>query len=82
MLLLLQGEVRTYLLSEEGREITLFRLYAGDSCVLSASCVIIWDDDGRKLRETDPATPMYYNKDGGKKYHASHCSLWRDRGAQ
>ena len=40
MLLLLQGEVRTYLLSEEGREITLFRLYAGDSCVLSASCVI------------------------------------------
>ena len=29
--------------------------------------IIIWDDDGRKLRETDPATPMYYNKDGGKK---------------
>ena len=40
MLLLLSGEIRTYLLSDEGREVTLFRLYAGDVCVLSASCVI------------------------------------------
>lgn len=40
MLLILSGEIRTYLLSEEGREVTLFRLYAGDLCVLSASCVI------------------------------------------
>ena len=27
-------------LSEEGREVTLFRLYPGELCVLSASCVI------------------------------------------
>ena len=40
MLLLLSGEIRTYLLSDEGREVTLYRLYAGDACVLSASCVI------------------------------------------
>ncbi|MGN0348606.1 MAG: Crp/Fnr family transcriptional regulator [Roseburia sp.] len=40
MILLLSGELRTYILSEEGREITLFRLYEGDACVLSASCVI------------------------------------------
>ncbi len=40
MLLLLSGEIRTYLLSDEGREVTLYRLYAGDVCVLSASCVI------------------------------------------
>ena len=33
--------------------------------------IIIWDDDGRKLTETDAATPMYYNKDGGKKYHTN-----------
>ena len=31
--------------------------------------IIIWDDDGRKLTETDASTPMYYNKNGGKKYH-------------
>ena len=40
MLFILSGEIRTYLLSEEGREVTLFRLYPGELCVLSASCVI------------------------------------------
>lgn len=40
LLLVLSGEIRTYLLSGEGREITLFRLYPGDLCVLSASCVL------------------------------------------
>ena len=40
MLFVLSGELRTYLLSEEGREVTLFRLYPGELCVLSASCVI------------------------------------------
>ena len=27
MLFILSGEIRTYLLSDEGREVTLFRLY-------------------------------------------------------
>jgi len=40
MLLVLSGEIRTCLLSDEGREITLFRIYPQDLCVLSASCVI------------------------------------------
>ena len=40
MLFILSGEIRTYLLSDEGREVTLFRLYPGELCVLSASCVI------------------------------------------
>ena len=40
MLFILSGEIRTYLLSDEGREVTLFRLYPGQLCVLSASCVI------------------------------------------
>ena len=37
--------------------------------------IIIWDDDGRKLTETDASTPMYYNPTGGKKYHTTaRCS--------
>ena len=40
MLFIISGEIRTYILSDEGREITLFRLYPNDLCVLSASCVI------------------------------------------
>ncbi len=35
-----QGELRTYILSSEGKEITLFRSYEGDCCILSASCAL------------------------------------------
>lgn len=35
-----KGCLRAYMLSEEGREITLYRLYNGDTCTLSASCII------------------------------------------
>lgn len=34
------GRLRVYLLSEEGKEVTLFRLLDGDVCLLSASCVM------------------------------------------
>ncbi len=34
------GCLRTYLLSESGKEVTLYRLEEGDICVLSASCVL------------------------------------------
>lgn len=34
------GCIRLYMLSEEGRDITLYRLHAGDMCMLSASCVL------------------------------------------
>ncbi len=40
VILVKTGCLRLYLLSEEGKEITLYRLYAGDICMLSASCVI------------------------------------------
>lgn len=34
------GRLRLYMLSEEGKEITLYRLSEGDICMLSASCVL------------------------------------------
>ncbi len=34
------GQLRTYIVSDEGREITMYRLREGDTCVLSASCVM------------------------------------------
>jgi CRP/FNR family transcriptional regulator len=40
ILLIKSGELRTYLLSEDGREISLYRLYSGDVCILSASCIL------------------------------------------
>lgn len=36
----LSGRIRVYIVSEEGREITLYTLEPGDNCVMSASCVI------------------------------------------
>lgn len=40
MLLVTKGQLRTHLLSEEGKDVTLYRLNEGDVCVLSASCVL------------------------------------------
>ena len=34
------GRLRLYMLSEDGKEITLYRLMPGDICMLSASCVL------------------------------------------
>lgn len=34
------GSLRLYMMSEDGKEITLYRLHKGDMCMLSASCVL------------------------------------------
>lgn len=34
------GQLRGYILSEEGREITLYRLFEQDMCLFSASCML------------------------------------------
>ena len=38
--LIRSGCLRVYILSEKGKDITLYRLYPGDMCMLSASCVL------------------------------------------
>lgn len=40
LITVLSGQLRTYILSDEGREITLFRVYENHVCVLSASCLM------------------------------------------
>jgi len=40
VLLVKSGELRAYILSEGGKEATLYRLYPGDVCILSASCLM------------------------------------------
>ena len=37
ILLLRSGQLRAYLLSEDGRDVTLYRLFGGEVCILSAS---------------------------------------------
>ena len=44
LLLLLQGSVRVQQLSEKGREIVLYRVGAGESCVLTTACLLAFED--------------------------------------
>ena len=40
VILVRSGSLRLYILSEEGKDVTLYRLHRGDMCMLSASCVL------------------------------------------
>ena len=60
------GRLRIYILSEEGKEITLYRLSPGQMCMLSASCVlsaITFDVyvDAEEPTECYKITPQAFN---------------------
>ena len=40
LLLIRSGQLRAYIVSEEGREVTIYRLFDMDVCLLSASCMM------------------------------------------
>ncbi|MEI8217229.1 MAG: Crp/Fnr family transcriptional regulator [Eubacteriales bacterium] len=40
LIILLDGQIRAYISSSEGKEITLYRLLSGDTCIMSASCML------------------------------------------
>jgi len=40
LVLLRSGQFRAYILSDQGREITIYRLFDRDMCLLSASCIM------------------------------------------
>ena len=40
VILVRSGSLRLYMISDEGKDITLYRLHQGDMCMLSASCVL------------------------------------------
>ena len=40
VILVRSGSLRLYMMSDEGKDITLYRLHKGDLCMLSASCVL------------------------------------------
>ena len=51
-----KGLLWVYIVSEEGREVTLYRLHKGDLCVLSASCLmdaIVFDVLIEAVQETE-----------------------------
>lgn len=59
MMLVTKGQLRSYIVSEEGREVTLFRVRENDICVLSATCLmdaIVFDVLIDAVEETEVIT--------------------------
>ena len=46
----LSGEIRVYKIGESGREITLYEIFPGETCILNASCIL--------ARQNYPANAM------------------------
>ncbi len=44
MLFLLEGTVRVQQVSDTGHEIVLYRIHAGESCVLTTACLLAYED--------------------------------------
>ncbi len=54
LLLLLDGRVRVQQTSDEGREIVLYRVAAGESCVMTTACLLAHEDySAEGIAETD-----------------------------
>lgn len=53
-MLLLQGTVRVQQTSDTGREVFLYRVHAGESCVLTTACMLAFEDySAEGIAETD-----------------------------
>jgi CRP/FNR family transcriptional regulator len=54
LLLLLKGTVRVQQTAENGREVVLYRVTAGESCVLTTACMLAYEDYAAEgVAETD-----------------------------
>lgn len=54
LLLMLEGTVRVQQISETGREVFLYRVHAGESCVLTTACMLAFEDySAEGIAETD-----------------------------
>lgn len=56
MLLMLDGTVRVQQVSENGREIVLYRVTAGESCVLTTACLLAGEEYGAEGIAETPVT--------------------------
>ena len=39
---ILTGEIRVYKVGEGGRELTLYEIFPGETCIMNASCILSW----------------------------------------
>ena len=65
IMLVLAGQLRAYLLSEEGREVTLYRVQGGDTCVMSSSCLM---DAMSALSQRHPEVELFLYKTASERF--------------
>ena len=54
LILLIEGTVRVQQLSESGREIVLYRVHGGESCIMTTACLLTHEDySAEGIAETD-----------------------------
>lgn len=81
VLLIKKGRIRAYILSEDGREVTLYRLGEGEVCVLSsASCVlsqITFDVfiDAEEDTEAEVISPSAFSKTAESNIYVENFAL-------
>ena len=75
--LLISGVVRVFRVGENGREMTLYRITPGDSCVLSASCILGQKSFPAIARVEHPATAIMVPNHLVREWMAVHEG-WRD----
>lgn len=61
MIYVIEGCIRTSIVSEEGRELTLFKVGAGDTCVMSAACVLHEIRLGSAMTASENTTVLVLN---------------------
>lgn len=77
MIFILHGSVRVYKLSEEGGEITLYRLTQGDTCILNVSCIMN-AQHYNAMAETEEETTFLIIKGDVFKNILHSNSLWQE----
>lgn len=74
--LVLNGQARVYTMGPQGREITLYRIAPGESCILTASCILGGQDFPAFVR-TDRDTDMLLVPSTTMRAWMDRHSAWR-----
>lgn len=67
LLLVTKGQLRAFMLSEEGKELTLYRLFERDICLFSASCMFRDIDFSLSVEAEQDCTVLHIPQDSYKK---------------
>jgi CRP/FNR family transcriptional regulator, anaerobic regulatory protein len=71
------GQVRVFKIGETGREITLYRFGRGESCILTASCILS-DRQFPAIATVEEAVEAFVVPYGVFQQWVDHFSPWRD----